>query len=429
MNQEERREKRRHDTKHAVIKFTAFLVIVAALAAGAIFAFLQFAPKHPTKKQEAVPATENTEISSGTESSVKTPAPAVDPLVEQAAQFVSQMSLEDKIAQMFVITPEALTGYQSVTAAGDTTKEFYDKKPVGGLIYMAQNLQGTDQTTEMLTNMQNFSKDRTGLPIFLSVDEEGGTVSRVAGNAAFGVKDVGDMSDIGATGDEQNAYDAGSMIGTYLKALGFNLDYAPVADVLTNPDNTVIGKRAFGSDSQLVSKMVTKELEGLKSQGVYGAIKHFPGHGGTSGDSHKEAVTLDQSLEELASTELVPFQAAIDAGASFVMVGHISVPQVIGDDTPSSLSQMMVTNVLREQLGYDEIVMTDAMNMGAITSKYSSDKAAVLAINAGVDMILMPEDYEKAYDGLLKAVQDGTITEARINESVVRIVKIKLSME
>ena len=138
---------------------------------------------------------------------------------------------------------------------------------------------------------------------------------------------------------------------------------------------------------------------------------------------------MDKSLEELMQTELVPFQKAVENGVSFVMVGHISVPQVVGDNTPASLSQMMVSNVLREQLGYQGIVITDAMNMGAITGTYTADHAAVMAVNAGVDMILMPQDYETAYNGLLQAVQDGTITEERIDESVERIVKVKLQMQ
>ena len=240
---------------------------------------------------------------------------------------------------------------------------------------------------------------------------------------------VGNMSDSGAAGDAQKAYDAGVTIGTYLKQLGFNADYAPVADVLTNPGNTAIGTRSFGSDASMVADMVTKELEGLSSQGVFGAVKHFPGQGGVSGDSHDGAVTLDKSLEELMQTELVPFQKAVENCVSFVMVGHISVPQVVGDNTPASLSQMMVSNVLREQLGYQGIVITDAMNMGAITGTYTADQAAVMAVNAGVDMILMPQDYETAYNGLLQAVQDGTITEERIDESVERIVKVKLQMQ
>lgn len=434
MNQEERRQKRQDDFKHAAVVVTVFILVLVAVLAGAAVAVHKFWPKsNKTEKTTETQSTETMNDSQNVQNPSEVTEPAVDPLDEQASQLVAGMSLEDKVAQMFVITPEALTGYASVTAAGDTTKAAYESRPVGGLIYMADNLLSTEQTTEMLTNMQNIAMERTGLPVFLSVDEEGGTVARVAKNDAFGVTNVGNMSDIGATGDAQNAYNAGVTIGTYLRQLGFNVDYAPVADVLTNPDNTVIGTRSFGSDAAVVADMVTKELEGLSSQGVFGVVKHFPGHGGTTGgsqgDSHNGAVTLDKSLEELMQTELVPFQKAVEDGVSFIMVGHISVPQVVGDNTPASLSQMMVSNVLREQLGYQGIVITDAMNMGAITGNYTADQAAVMAVNAGVDMILAPSDYETAYNGLLQAVQNGTITEDRINESVVRIVKVKLQMQ
>ena len=391
MNQEERRQKRQDEFKHAAVVVTVFVLVLAVMIIGAAAALHKFLPKGT--KEVKTPDTQSTEISDDTQTSQNgsdVAEPAVDPLDEQAAQIVSGMALEDKVAQMFVITPEALTGYTSVTAAGDTTKTAYESRPVGGLIYMADNLLSTEQTTEMLTNMQNIAMERTGLPAFLSVDEEGGTVARVAANEAFGVTNVGNMSDIGAAGDAQKAYDAGVTIGTYLKQLGFNVDYAPVADVLTNPGNTAIGTRSFGSDASMVADMVIKEL---------------------------------------MQTELVPFQKAVENGVSFVMVGHISVPQVVGDNTPASLSQMMVSNVLREQLGYQGIVITDAMNMGAITGTYTADQAAVMAVNAGVDMILMPQDYETAYNGLLQAVQDGTISEERIDESVERIVKVKLQMQ
>lgn len=431
MDKEERRLKRQNDTKKAAVVVAVFLVILAVVIGAAVFAVVKFMPKN---SKPAAPEADSTEVTESTESSgtsVSTEAPeaVITPETQQAMDFVAGMTLEQKIAQMFVITPEALTGYPNVTAAGDTTKTCYQQKPVGGIIYMEENLLGSEQTTKMLTDMQAIAKEITGLPAFLSVDEEGGTVTRIAKNEAFGVNDVGNMSEIGASGDTAKAGQAGVTLGTYLKALGFNVDFAPVADVLTNPDNTVIGTRSFGSDPQTVADMVSAELQGLQSQGVYGVVKHFPGHGGTAGDSHEAAVTLDKSLEDLMATELVPFERAVQDGVSFVMVGHISVPSVVGDDTPASLSQMMVSNVLREQLGYDGIVITDALNMGAVTDNYTSDQAAVLAVNAGVDMLLMPQDYEAAYNGLLAAVQDGTISEERIDESVVRIVRVKLSME
>ena len=431
MNQEERRQRRQKDTKSAVIVCVIVVLILLALAAGGVFLVGRLLPKGDGQNAgtdgtelpgENVTATE--EVTEQPQTEVQT-----DPVEEQAAQLVSQMTLEDKIAQMFVITPNALTGYASgVTAAGDTTKEAYQSRPVGGIVYMADNLTDPEQTTTMLSNMQEIARERTGLPVFLCVDEEGGSVARIAGNDAFGVTDVGNMSDIGASGDVQNAYNAGSTIGSYLAALGFNVDFAPVADVLTNPDNQVIGQRSFGSDAQTVAGMVTSELQGLSAAGVYGMVKHFPGHGGTSGDSHDGAVSTDKTLEELMAEELVPFQSAIDGGVNFVMVGHISAPNVTGDNAPATLSKVLITDVLRGQMGYNGIVITDAMNMEAVAGFYNSDKAAVLAVTAGADMILMPADYNTAYTGILNAVNDGTITEERINESVTRIVKAKLAM-
>ena len=431
MNQEERRQRRQKDTKSAVIVCVIVVLILLVLAAGGVFLVGRLLPKGDGQNA----GTDGTELPGEnvavTEEVTEQPQTEVqtDPVEEQAAQLVSQMTLEDKIAQMFVITPNALTGYASgVTAAGDTTKEAYQSRPVGGIVYMADNLTDPEQTTTMLSNMQEIARERTGLPVFLCVDEEGGSVARIAGNDAFGVTDVGNMSDIGASGDVQNAYNAGSTIGSYLAALGFNVDFAPVADVLTNPDNQVIGQRSFGSDAQTVVGMVTSELQGLSAAGVYGMVKHFPGHGGTSGDSHDGAVSTDKTLEELMAEELVPFQSAIDGGVNFVMVGHISAPNVTGDNAPATLSKVLITDVLRGQMGYNGIVITDAMNMEAITGFYNSDKAAVLAVTAGADMILMPADYNTAYTGILNAVNDGTITEERINESVTRIVKAKLAM-
>lgn len=426
MNREERRQKRQRDTKNATVVFIIFLMVVLLLAAGVVFLVSRYVL---TDKQPEEPTEQSTEELVVTEEVEVPVVPVADPVTQQAEELVAGMSLEDKVAQMFVITPEALTGFSGVTAAGDTTKEAYNNRPVGGIIYMSGNLKDPEQTSTMLTNMQAIAQERTGMPVFLCVDEEGGSVTRIAGNSAYGVTDVGDMSAIGATGDTQNAYNAGTVIGTYLTELGFNVDFAPVADVLTNADDEVIGERSFGSDSQLVAAMVTSELQGLADSGVYGTVKHFPGHGGTAGDSHDDTVTSEKTLEELLAEDLVPFQSAIDAGVSFIMVGHIATPNVTGENTPASLSRIMITDVLRNQMGYNGIVITDAMNMGAITEHYNSDRAAVLAVQAGVDMILMPADYEKAYNGLLEAVNDGTITEERINESVLRIVTAKLRMQ
>ncbi len=350
-------------------------------------------------------------------------------LDEKVAAKLASLTLEEKVAQMFIITPEALTGVETAVQAGSQTQACLEEYPVGGIIYMADNLIDTDQTVQMLENTMEYSQEATGLPIFLSVDEEGGTVAQVASNSAFGVTDVGNMSEIGASGDVQAAYEAGQTIGSYLSELGFNLDYAPVADVLTNSENQVVQKRSFGSDAELVSRMVEQEVLGLAEENVIACIKYFPGHGATGGDTHDGAVSVSRTQDELRETELVPFADQIEAGISFIMVGHYSVPEITGDDTPCSLSSEIVTDLLRDEMGYDGIVITDALNMSAISDSYTSSQAAVKAVQAGVDMLLMPENFQSAYEGLLSAVNSGELSEDRIDESVTRILAVKMQMD
>jgi beta-N-acetylhexosaminidase len=211
--------------------------------------------------------------------------------------------------------------------------------------------------------------------------------------------------------------------------MGFNLDFAPVADVLTNPENTVVKNRSYGNDAKLVSSMVKQELTGLESHGVYGCIKHFPGHGATVGDTHEGYAYTDKTWDELKTSEVIPFADCITQGVSFLMVGHISLPNVTGDNTPASLSETMITTYLQGELGYQGIVLTDALNMKAVTEQYTSAEAAVKAVNAGVDMLLMPADFSSAYSGVLSAVQNGTITQERLDTSVQKILKVKMTLK
>ena len=215
---------------------------------------------------------------------------------------------------------------------------------------------------------------------------------------------------------------------SFLYDLGINMDNAPDADVLSNPQNTVVRDRSFGSDCEVVSEMALAELRGLESQGVIGLLKHFPGHGATAGDTHEGYAYTDASLEEMMANELVPFADGIEAGVDVIMVGHISCPKVTGDDLPASLSEKMTTQILRQEMGYDGFLITDAMNMGAVSENYSSSEAAVAAIRAGIDMILMPQDFQQAYEGILNAVESGELTEERIDESLRRITALKLKI-
>lgn len=254
-------------------------------------------------------------------------------------------TMEEKVLQMFMITPEALTGYSKVTSAKDVTKQSLYKYPVGEIIYFASNIQTPDQLKTMTQDIQSNAMERSGLPLFLGIDEEGGTVARIGKNPEFQVEQVGDMWDVGMTKDISKATEVGNILGRYLSEYGLNLDFAPDADVLTNSVNQVIGKPSFGSDADMVASMCIAEADAMLEQGVLPCVKYFPGHGATEGDTHKGFAYTNQSLKELFEDELVPFQAAVVHKLPFLMVSHISVPTVIGDDTPSSLSKVMIQDI------------------------------------------------------------------------------------
>lgn len=278
----------------------------------------------------------------------------------------------------------------------------------------------------MLDNTSQYAIDINGLPVFLCVDEEGGRVARIGNSDGFNVPQVQAMGNIAS---KEEAYEAGNTIGKYLDELGFNFDFAPDADVITNEKNTVIGDRSFGSDASIVSSYANAYSDGLHNNDVLSTFKHFPGHGATEGDTHEGFAYTNKTYEELLKEELVPFANANEAGVDAVMISHISVPSILGDNTPCSLSYKMVTEVLRQDLGYNGLIVTDAMGMGAIIKNYTCEASTVLAVKAGVDIILMPEDFEVAVGSLIEAVGNGEITEERIDESVRRIVAVKLQMK
>lgn len=359
----------------------------------------------------------------------ETPSPPSDMDKDfQIEDYLEKLSLEEKIAQMFIILPEAAVNADIVTEAGPMTEEAIQNIPVGGFIYMEQNLQSPEQVRSMLDAVQKYSMDRIGLPMFTCIDEEGGSVARINGNMNFNVPYIGNMSEIGASQNTDDAYQTGQTLGKYLSELGFNVDFAPVADVLSNPSNQVVKDRSFSSDPDLTAEMSAALLKGLKENGVCGAFKHYPGHGATEGDTHEGYSYTSKSLGDLLTCELIPFERGIQEDVDFIMAGHISLPNVIGDDTPASLSYKMLSEILRDQMDYDGIIITDAMNMGAIAQTYSSADAAVKSIQAGADIILMPADFTAAYQGVLDAVNNQLIPADRIDDSAARILKVKLSM-
>ena len=289
-------------------------------------------------------------------------------------------------------------------------------------ILFSFNLDHREQTTEFIQDM----KETTKIPMFISVDEEGGNVARIANTDGMGTTKFPSMATIGETGDPSQAYTVGDTVGREISELGFNLDFAPVADLSTNEDNTEIGERSFGSDPDLVSQMVSQEVKGLQNNGVSAALKHFPGQGNAGEDTHKGYVNLDVTIDGLRDNEFLPFEEGIAAGADMIMMSHVSVKGITQSDIPASLSSLMVNDILREELQYDGIIITDAMNMKIITKFYEAGQAAVSAIKAGNDMILMPDNFESAYEAVSEAVEEGTLSEKRINASVRRILEVKI---
>lgn len=387
--------------------------------------------EEPTQAPEVPPATEDPADWAGWETQSPSaeptlPEPTEDPLEVELAAILADMTTEEKVAQLFFVTPEALTGISgAATVAGQTTKDAFAEYPVGGILYMGQNLVSPEQVRQMLARMQEISLERLGLPVLLGVDEEGGSVARISGNSAFPIGPFPDA--VSLDGDPARAAEIGAELGAYLYSLGFNLDFAPVADVLTNPDNTAVRTRAYSSDPEVVCTMCAAFSGALTDAGVLPCYKHFPGHGATAADSHQGFAGSDRSLEELRACELLPFRDAVQRGIPMIMVGHITLPQVTGAEVPASLSSELITGLLREELSYEGVVITDALNMGAITQYYTAGEAAVQAILAGNDMLLFAGDLPEAYQSVLEAVESGEISMERLDASVLRILRLKLT--
>ena len=368
---------------------------------------------------------------------------------EAIKAIIDKMTLEQKAAQLFVVSPETLTGVDSVQYAGDMTYQALQDYPVGGIVFAKDNIDSSSQFGTMTDNLQSYSEDISGLPLFLAAAEEGGSASVLGNNDNLdeyyenSYSDDGSdyssssansvhsgapsMSEIGRKDDSTNAYEAGKSIGSLMSAYGLNLDLAPVADVLSG-NSTGNGNRTFGTDAQTVSDMALEVIRGIQEEDVNAAMKYFPGYGAASSNMSGFPV-INSSLDELKKKEFLPYSNAIAQGLDFVMVGHISVPNVTGDDTPASLSEKMISEVLRKDLGFKGIVMTDYLNDKTIVKNYSAADAAVKAIQAGADLLLEPDDLEAAYEGVLKAVKKGDITEDRLDESIYRILRVKLSMQ
>lgn len=435
LDRQKREDRRKRRIRNQIMAYIVMVVFILVLAAGIVLGVnwllkeqkdvqQREQEQHQEEQQEKQDMIED--LLSSEEEIIATPEPAPEAseptpeerLEELVNAGIGTMSLEDKVAGLFIVTPETITGVSTVVQAGEGTQQALAEHPVGGLIYFAENIQSEAQLKEMLGNTKQYAE----YPLFLAVDEEGGSVARVA-SAGIG-QEISPAGEIGATGDPQNAYNAGVAIGSTLAGLGFNLDFAPVAD-LANVEGSIMEGRSYGADAGMVSGFVTAMMRGLEEQNVTACLKHFPGIGSTGQDTHNGMATTDRTAEQFWADELAVFQAGIDGGANMIMIGHMAAPALTGDSEPSIFSKALVTDILRDRMGFEGVVITDALNMKAISEYYGADEAAIMAVLAGCDMLLMPEDYEKAYNGVLQAVSERNISEERINDSLRRIYRIK----
>jgi len=420
-----RRRKRR--IRNQILSYLIVIVLLAALVGGIVFAgskALKKISKPKAESQETVEETEENDNAEGfeileEEIVIAEPTPEeeelLSPLDEIATAKIAEMPLEDKVAGLFMVTPEELTGVTGVTKAGETTKNALTEYKVGGILYTADNITGGDQLKELLENTALI--DQT---LFLAVNEEGGNNSVVASKISS-VEKGADAKALSETADVTKAKEAGQKIGTYLSEYGFNLNLAPVADV--DLGGSILENRTFGTDAELVGNMSAAFIEGM-SPYVSSCVKTFPGLGSMTESPEAGMANNERTLSDMESVEFAAYKKALDAGAEFLMVGTISASDMVGDNTACCLSKSAIS-VVRESLGFDGVVLTGYLNETAITDYHTPDEAAVLALKAGADMLVRPQDFKTAYQGVLDAVADGTLEESRIDESLLRIYRIK----
>lgn len=341
-----------------------------------------------------------------------------------AKDITKDMSLKQKIGQLFMVSVYSLdsSGSKSQTKVTTAMKKTMKKYPVGGILLFSKNVESEKQLKKLTQDLQNASH----VPLFIAADEEGGTVSRIASKLPDSVTQFPQAREIGETYTDQQIAKMGKEQSKRLKDLGINMNLAPVADVLSNEDNTEIGNRSFGSDAKEVASIVKTLVKSMQKQQISATLKHFPGSGDALGDTHRGAVETKQTIQELRKKEFLPFESGMDADADAVMVSHLILTNVTDEKEPCSLSERVISDILRDEMEYDGLILTDAMNMNSITDNYSSGEAAVKAVKAGVNIVVMPEDLGQAYKAVKSAVKNGRIKESVVDKAVRRIIYTKL---
>jgi beta-N-acetylhexosaminidase len=330
-------------------------------------------------------------------------------LNEEVEAELKMMTLDQKVAQLIVPTAPRLT-------ISDQLAERLSTAPYGGFIITEVSFGSLTSTREFIQKLQKLS----AYPLIISVDQEGGNVQRLENITTPKATRIPYASEIGYVGSMDLSRKVGSVVSRELSVVGFNVDYAPVMDVNSNPKNPIIGKRSFSKDPTIVSKMGLAFAEGLAENHVTAVYKHFPGHGNTSTDSHYSLPIIQRTRAELDKSDLVPFRYAIRNGAKVIMTGHIALPKITGDNTPATLSSKINTDILRKEFKYEGLIVSDGMNMGALANNYPETEIYYRAINAGIDMVVLPSSPEIA----MKSIKEH-VSKERIDESVYRILKFK----
>ena len=352
-----------------------------------------------------------------------TEAPETAPTLSPAEELLNTMSLREKVGQLFIVRPDALDltleEEEKVTSLTEEMEKTLLDYPVGGFAQFGKNIVDPEQILSF-----NFALyEACPIAPFLAVDEEGGLVARLARKDTFDLPKFESAAAVGAEGP-QAALEMGRTIGAYVKQYGFNMDFAPVADTFTNPENTVIGTRAFSSDPQQSAACARAMADGLIENHIMPVFKHFPGHGDTVEDSHEELPVVHKTVEELMACEWIPF---LEAGpGDCMMSAHIALPEVTGNMIPATMNPVIIQDCLRGKLGYEGLVITDAMEMDAIAETYSSGEAALMALQAGCDIVLMPPSLTEAFDAVLAAAEDGTFPLEDLDAKVLKILNVKL---
>ncbi len=337
-----------------------------------------------------------------------------------AEAMLAGMELGERVGQLFIIDLRGEPG-SPVRRIDEDIRKTVKRYSPGGVLLFGENIDTVEQTVGLVNALQRISR----IPMTIAVDYEGGLVSRLTSSGKIPATRIPPAGMIGEAGSFTSAYEIGRIMGAELGSLGITMNLAPVADVLTNPAS-MIGNRSFSSDPRVAAAMTGAMVRGIQDAGVSSVVKHFPGHGDTVVDTHDELAELRSDRERLRSVEFVPFAAAVDAGADGVMVAHIVVPSIAGSDVPATFSRRLITDELRGRLGHESLIITDSLAMKAIRSRWGSGEAAVMALLAGVDIVLQPFRFETAYDAVLAAAESGRIGRERIDASVRRILRVKM---